>query len=250
MLSSSIPLRFKSPFAQSASGPYITFPIPDTTAAPGRAALDTGFPPSTFTPRGSGGTPPFGQDFNGLMKQVTQWAQWQAAGAPVFYDSAFSTAVGGYPKGAILASSVTAGRSWYNTVENNTTNPDTGGANWTIIDDVPAYSASNFTGYFRIPNTPFMVQYMTVNCPAGGGSTVDVPTGMLWWNIGTVTFPVAFPNNCIAYTGFASQIVSDNYFAIVQANRGPTNLTQVFVVRNNNAPGIQILPMTFVAIGY
>lgn len=130
MLASSIPARFTIPFA-NAAGPSFIRAIPTlSSATPGAASLTDGFPPLNFQPVASGGVPPFGQDFNGLMKQVTLWSQWQAAGNPVFYDAAFSTAIGGYPRGAVLAST-TAGLQWLNLVDNNATDPDGGGpANW------------------------------------------------------------------------------------------------------------------------
>jgi len=67
---------------------------------------------------------------NGALCQISQWTQWQNAGAPTFYDSVFSTAVSGYPAGAVVANASTAGCFWVSTADNNTSNPDTGGANW------------------------------------------------------------------------------------------------------------------------
>ena len=122
---SNIPAKFALIWGEGASSPYITTPVPDTTATPGRASFTLGFPPLNFTPRGSGGIPPFGEDFNGILNQVTAWAQWQQAGAPVFYDAAFSTAVGGYPKGCVLTSTE-PGVKWISTVDNNVTDPDGG----------------------------------------------------------------------------------------------------------------------------
>jgi hypothetical protein len=127
--------------------PSETFPIPFANAAGigytrqvpvasqigitnGAASLTDGFPPLTFLPVGSGGIPPFGQDFNGLLNQITQWTQWQNAGGLMVYNSAFSTAIGGYPQSAVVASATTAGIVWLNTVDNNTTNPDASGAGW------------------------------------------------------------------------------------------------------------------------
>src|ERR1700733_10951473 len=99
MLQSSSPPKFPIPWAASAGIPYIrSIPVPSQIGLQnGAASLTTGFPPLTFTPAGAGGPPPFGEDFNGILKQITQWSQWQAAGGPIFYDSAFATAIGGYP---------------------------------------------------------------------------------------------------------------------------------------------------------
>jgi hypothetical protein len=129
----SIPPKFNIPWGNSASAPDIrTIPQASQIGVQNCAAsLTDGFPPLTFVPSNSGGCPPFGADFNGIFKQVTQWNQWQQMGGPVSYDAGFSTAIGGYPKGATLASATAGpGVTWTSTVDNNTSNPDTGGANW------------------------------------------------------------------------------------------------------------------------
>jgi hypothetical protein len=127
MLVASIPYKFSVPWGASATSSYINT-IPETGVSPA-ASQALGFPPATSVPAGAGGTPPAIGDFNGALNYATLWTQWLQAGAPVGYDSAFSTAIGGYPNGAILASA-TFGRRWISTVDNNTSNPNTGGANW------------------------------------------------------------------------------------------------------------------------
>jgi hypothetical protein len=137
MLSSSIPARFGIPWGASAGGAYIRA-IPQASQigiTAGAASLTDGWPPATFLPIGAGGTPPFGQDFNGILKQITQWNQWQAAGGPTTFDQTFANAIGGYPKSAVLAGGGATPFTtfWLNQVEGNTANPDTGGANWLAI---------------------------------------------------------------------------------------------------------------------
>ena len=131
MQSSDIPGRFTIPWANGAAASY--WRAISTTSLigvqDGAASLADGFPPLNFLPTGAGGVPPFGQDMNGILKWITQAIQWYQAGGPMPYDSTFATAVGGYPAGAILAAS-TLGEFWLNTVENNTTDPDAGGAGW------------------------------------------------------------------------------------------------------------------------
>jgi len=132
---SNLPARFNIPFANSAGGGYVR-PVPEASqigVQNGAASLTTGFPPMNFLPVGAGGVPPFGQDMNGILKQITLWNQWQGAGGLATYDGAFSTAIGGYPKSAMLASASTAGVVWLNLVDDNITNPDSGGANWVQI---------------------------------------------------------------------------------------------------------------------
>ena len=131
---SGIPTKFPVAFAASA-GPTYVRPVPVTTANPAAASFTLGFPPITFLPLGAGGSPPDGRDFNGILNEITLWNQWQQAGAPVFYDAAFSAAIGGYPKGAIIAAA-TVGNYWFSTVDDNVTNPDAGGAGWTGFSPV------------------------------------------------------------------------------------------------------------------
>ena len=134
MQDNQIPAKFPLPFAANAASGYIRS-IPAASqilTSPGAASLNDGFPPVTFIPEGSGGVPPYGQDMNGILNQISAWIQWINAGGPVSYDATFSAAIGGYPKGAWLTSAV-GGSWWVSTVDNNTSNPDTGGAGWTTV---------------------------------------------------------------------------------------------------------------------
>jgi len=149
MLSSSIPSKFNIPFANNAApGTYIRA-IPQASqvgVTPGAASLYDGFPPLTFVPISSGGVAPSGQDFNGILNAITKWVQWLNARAPVFYDAAFSAAIGGYPKGAMIAAAASS-TWWLSSVENNTSNPDTGGAGWVqVVPSSPATVAPLING--------------------------------------------------------------------------------------------------------
>ena len=130
---SSQPPQFTIPWGNSAGASFITYPTP-TPSQIGitncRASLTDGFPPTTFTPSSSGGCPPFGADFNGILHWVTLWNQWQGAGATVNYNATLSASIGGYPKNTILANATTPGCFWVSTVDNNTSNPDSAGTNW------------------------------------------------------------------------------------------------------------------------
>lgn len=127
MLRSAVPPSFPIAFASSAGGGFIRA-IPTASQIGiqnGAASLTDGFPPLNFQPVAAGGVPPFGEDMNGLLNQITKWNQWQEAGGPIVYDATFQTAIGGYPQGAIVQSAVTPGKLWMSSVDNNTTNPDT-----------------------------------------------------------------------------------------------------------------------------
>ena len=134
MQSTNIPAKIPLPFA-NAAGPTYKNVIPTASQigiTNGKASLADGFPPLTFQAISSGGIPPFGADFNGILNEVTSIQQWQEAGGFFAYDSVFSTAVGGYPKGAILQAATFDGL-WLSSAENNTSNPDTGGAGWVSL---------------------------------------------------------------------------------------------------------------------
>ncbi|MBY4887687.1 hypothetical protein K5Y32_07045 [Pantoea sp. DY-15] len=89
----------------------------------GRASYSDGFPPLTRTPLAAGGVPPFGTDFNGVLNDITAAVRWTQAGAGYPFNTAFNTAVSGYPKGARIPNSTLDG-FWLNTVDGNTTNPE------------------------------------------------------------------------------------------------------------------------------
>lgn len=130
MQASGIPTKFDVVWAVGAAAPQIR-PIPDTSGDPNAASFTLGFPPNTFAPLATGGANPDGRDFNGILKQVTAWLQWNAnAGVPAAFDGGFSAAVGGYPKGAVVSSGTFPGLSYLSTADNNTSNPDSGGSNW------------------------------------------------------------------------------------------------------------------------
>lgn len=134
MQSSDLPTRMPTVFARDAVAPYV-HQVPDDNATPsdGKASFVTGFPPVNFSPVASGGIPPWGNDFNGLLKQYSQWLRWMQAGGTAPYDPNFQIAIGGYPLGCIIASVTVARQFWISTAENNLSNPDAGGANWQSV---------------------------------------------------------------------------------------------------------------------
>lgn len=128
MQSSNQPVKIELPFANS--GAKQTIPVASQISIEdARASFTDGFPPLTRIPLSAGGKPPFGTDMNGILFGVTAIQQWQSAGGAFKYDAAFASSVGGYPRGALLLKADTTG-FWQSTVENNASNPDTGGAGW------------------------------------------------------------------------------------------------------------------------
>ncbi len=162
---SSQPRRISVTWASSAGSSYVRS-VPDSGASGGDASYATGFPPLTFQPIASGGTPPAGQDMNGVLADLSAWARWQAAGGTASFDATFANAVGGYPAGAVLAST-TPGLSWQSAIDNNTGNPDAGASGWLRIGGITQEGTDS----------------RTIN--AGSSYTVN--------------FPTPFPTKC---TGF------------------------------------------------
>jgi hypothetical protein len=131
MQASNVPGKFSIPWANGAGSSYVR-QVPTASqigVSNGAASMQDGFPPNCFVAVAAGGAPPWGQDMNGILRQVTQWGQWQQAGAPIVYDSTFQSQIGGYPAGAIVQLSAN-GPEFMSTVDNNTVAPAVGVAGW------------------------------------------------------------------------------------------------------------------------
>lgn len=104
--------------------------LPETTpAGDNTASYNSGFPQITMTLKSAGGLPPKGQDMNQILYELSSLCRWASAGAINTFDSAFATAVGGYPSGSVLISN--DGNTLYvNTVDANSTDPNASGAGW------------------------------------------------------------------------------------------------------------------------
>jgi hypothetical protein len=125
---SNAPNKLVLPFANG--GSKNTIPVPSQIGStPGAASYTDGFPPLTMTAVSAGGVPPSGLDFNGVLFAMSAADVWYNAGAGFPYDAAFSATIGGYPKGARVLQASGLGY-WFCTVDNNLTNPDTGGSGW------------------------------------------------------------------------------------------------------------------------
>jgi hypothetical protein len=82
----------------------------------------------------AGGTPPYGQDVNGILYMLSAHIAAIQAGQYPPYNATLAVAMGGYAVGASVSMADGTG-IWVNNVATNATNPDTGGAGW-----VPLYS--------------------------------------------------------------------------------------------------------------
>jgi hypothetical protein len=173
MSQSSVPTKVPTTWGSSAPAGNITCPMPTASQisiTAGRASWTDGFPPLNFLPISGGGVPPFGQDYNGVLCQLSQWTRWQNAGATVVYDATFSSAVGGYPKGAVLQNASNAYCVWISQADNNSSDPDTGGANWTgACPGAGVGGTSTGSGNAQvIAATPFVLQATAKVCWIAG----------------------------------------------------------------------------------
>lgn len=98
----------------------------------GNAGYDQGFPPVNMTPKVAGGIPPFGQDFNGILFEITTILRYMQAGGLPSFSSGLSTAIGGYPKGAVIIGD-DGSTEYQNQVDGNTNNPNVTPTGWLPI---------------------------------------------------------------------------------------------------------------------
>ncbi|CAK7192753.1 hypothetical protein COMNV_00961 [Commensalibacter sp. Nvir] len=118
------PTPFLSKWAENGK----RFDVPDTggDTANGKADMQTGFPEITMRSVLKGGVPPWGQDHNGILYQITQSIQWMQAGGLETFDQDLCNKTGGYPVGAIVQSSDTTKPwvLWQNLQDGNAVDPN------------------------------------------------------------------------------------------------------------------------------
>lgn len=147
-MSVSEPGKIITPWAES--GLKNTIP-PAANPATGRAGFDQGFSAINMTAKEAGGIPPFGQDFNGIFYEVTNILRYMQAGGQPTFDAALATAIGGYPKGAMVLGSDGL-TLWQSKVDSNSTDPNVDPANWGTFDiglkaDLAAPNGSSIVGF-------------------------------------------------------------------------------------------------------
>lgn len=181
------PTPIPSPFASSATGIDINFPIPATPPAspPNAASWSVGFPAPTMQPEVSGGLPPLGQDFNGVLYTLSGHIFALQGGQPYDWSSTTAGFLGGYLDGALLGMSDGSGL-WLNQVPGNSTNPDNDGtaAGW-----VPgiSYGITYVTGLTggAVTLAPSQSRRRTIVLVGALGSNLQLilPTNLQRWLI-------------------------------------------------------------------
>lgn len=204
-------------FGVNAGAGFITLPIPNPSQidiTSGAASFNDAFPPATFLDPLVDGTPPSGEDINGILYMLSQYALAMQSGQVCQYSAAVSMALGGYAEGAVLGKASGYGL-WTNTVAGNTSDPDTGGAGW--LDGVPTGA-----GYLD-----YVAAAGTINnlAPSGFGPTVAfldidisagnvIVTGLAGGSNGqqvTIT-PVNHATNTLTLSSLSSGSIAANRF--------------------------------------
>lgn len=77
--------------------------IPESASGSNKASIEEGFPEITQLPLADGGLPPERADFNGMFYLSTDQRVFLQNGGVITFSEDVSTAIGGYPKNAVLA---------------------------------------------------------------------------------------------------------------------------------------------------
>lgn len=219
MNSSDSPTRITKAFA--VNGDKNTIPTDSTTItdSSGIATFDKGYPPITMISLSAGGIPPSGKDMNGVIYAVTLQQQWQNAGMTYAFNSDFATAIAGYPKGAIIPSSVYTGQ-WLNLNEANSNTPESSvGAStgWVPINN---YGVTTITGLTNTSISLSSLQAAKERLILSGALTANInlifPAWTKSWVVENnctgnfnVTCKTSAGSGVVVYPGMVSRIYCD-----------------------------------------
>lgn len=235
-------------------------PILSTTpSGDNTASYESGFPPITMVLKSAGGLPPKGQDMNQILYELSALGRWASAGALNTFDSAFATAIAGYPQGAyVLGDDL---KTVYRcTTNGNTSNPNSVTTGWAkVAQDIADILALGTAAYRAVGTGTNQIPDMSAFAFSPGSPTTSgytfLPNGIIlqWGTIApsanevTVTMPILFPNSILevyatsAYTlGSAASAVNTFGTSITPSVRGS------FVARGASPT----LGGRYLAIGY
>lgn len=176
MQTSDSPSLIPVPFANSGAKNTIPTTAPST---PGLASLEAGFPPITMTPVAAGGIPPSGMDFNGILNLLSAASRWSQAGGFYPFSAEFAGFIGGYPRGSIVRNA-SGGGYWQCTVDNNTSDPDTGGAGWIpVISNAASTTAAGIISVATPAQAAALTQNDVALTPGNLPSALAVAKGSI-----------------------------------------------------------------------
>ena len=99
---------------------------------PEDATWSDGFPNVTMQPVESGGLPPKGMDFNGILNALSATIVHMQKGNLFYFDKAYCDAFGGYQKGAVLLAD-DGTKVFISVADKNTNNPNQNPQYWEVI---------------------------------------------------------------------------------------------------------------------
>lgn len=108
---------------------------------PEDATWSDGFPNVTMQPIESGGLPPKGMDFNGILNALSATIVHMQKGNLFYFDKAYCDAFGGYQKGAILLAD-DGTKVFISVADKNTNNPNQNPQSWEVIAGIGLNAAS------------------------------------------------------------------------------------------------------------
>ena len=108
---------------------------------PEGATWSDGFPNVTMQPVESGGLPPKGMDFNGILNALSATIVHMQKGNLFYFDKAYCDAFGGYQKGAVLLADDCT-KVFISVADKNTNNPNQNPQYWEVIAGIGINAAS------------------------------------------------------------------------------------------------------------
>lgn len=229
----------------------------DIAQRPSLASYSTGFPPRSMAPPQAGGQPFYGQDVNGILKDVSANVQYIQAGNYYPFNANFQKAVGGYNKFAVVLN--TEDDKLYQSLVDNNTAPLSDTKSWFFFTDGKYLS---LTGGTVTGDTNFTAKLQNKGSDV---TTIDqfdskkenngyqkFPGGLImqWGRVDydslpaetdvTIAFPIAYPNACL--NAQASRIVLSNSAAgnlddggVLICSYSKTNLTVKLAIFNERS---------------
>lgn len=150
--------------------------LADAVSGEPNASYNAGFPPITMIAKSAGGQAPLGKDFNQIFNELSADAQWVQASGIYPYDSQFSAAIGGYPKGSLLLG-VDGITIYQSKIDDNLSEPGSD-SNWTVIPGdeslfVDKLTLSGDSGYLSVGGFYSQESDSTTTDPANGKSQIS-----------------------------------------------------------------------------
>lgn len=194
MIISNLASRILRPFA--AAGSKATIPIKQTDAT--RASYEQGFPALNMTPIAAGGVPPSGQDFNGILYDISNAAMWQQAAGILPWSAEFaqSPISSGYPKNALVVHNAVLYQS---AVDNNSSTPG-GGVDWRGVSVASATQPQHAVTQKQLKDG--LAQHTHPDATQSASGFMSVSDKLALDRLVTTALPEAAPAGAVAF--FAS----------------------------------------------